>query len=221
MNMQDNTSATRSRHLRPRINNSNPRTKTLNRRPLSLGSGVGPKVPGHNPGVVSKLNPQMSPAVKSGIILKLKSKPVKLKSPTSKLRTEKLGLLTQEKALLILKNLASGVDPYTGLSISDKSPYQNAQTVRALFMAIEALKNSSTADLPTVVKTDVMTTSVTTGTLSSKTLGNARKLWKAEETRNLLKAYNSGLSLDQLALKHQRSKGSIKKRLIKLGKLKA
>lgn len=39
------------------------------------------------------------------------------------------------KALEIIRALADGIDPYTGEVYSANSPYQNAETVRALFTA--------------------------------------------------------------------------------------
>ncbi len=44
------------------------------------------------------------------------------------------------ESLKILKQLAEGIDPYTGEILPDRSPYQQPQTVRALFQAIIALE---------------------------------------------------------------------------------
>ena len=44
------------------------------------------------------------------------------------------------ESLKILKQLADGMDPYTREMLPDRSPYQQPQTVRALFQAIMALE---------------------------------------------------------------------------------
>ncbi len=44
-----------------------------------------------------------------------------------------------EKATFILKTLSEGVDPYTAEIYSVDSPYQKADTIRALYLGIEAL----------------------------------------------------------------------------------
>ena len=48
--------------------------------------------------------------------------------------------MEEDKALEIIRALAEGSDPYTGEVFGGESPYQNAQTVRALFTAIDALE---------------------------------------------------------------------------------
>lgn len=48
--------------------------------------------------------------------------------------------MDEQKALDLIMKLADGVDPRTGAALPAESPYQDAETLRALFMAILALK---------------------------------------------------------------------------------
>jgi len=45
-----------------------------------------------------------------------------------------------DRASEIIQQLADGVDPYTGERFQPDSPYQQADTVRALYLALEGLK---------------------------------------------------------------------------------
>ena len=107
-----------------------------------------------------------------------------------------------DKALEIICALANGVDPYTGEEFPADSPYQNPQTVRALFMATQALERAKKAD-------DKL----------RKLPENAGKAWGDEEDHSLIKAFDSGKTTKQLAEEHQRTEGSIRSRLMKHGKI--
>ncbi len=48
--------------------------------------------------------------------------------------------MDEQKALDIIMKLADGVDPRTGATLPAESPYQDPDTLRALFMAVLALK---------------------------------------------------------------------------------
>lgn len=48
--------------------------------------------------------------------------------------------MEEQKALDIVMKLADGVNPETGAALSAESPYQHPETIRALFMAVLALK---------------------------------------------------------------------------------
>ena len=48
--------------------------------------------------------------------------------------------MEEQKALEIVMQLADGVDPKTGSPLPPESPYQEPETIRALFMAVLALK---------------------------------------------------------------------------------
>jgi hypothetical protein len=71
------------------------------------------------------------------------------------------------------------------------SPYQQAQVIRALYFALNEIKG-----------------------LAQK--GKQGQPWTAEEDSLLLKAFNEGNRITELAKLHRRSYGAIKARLIKL-----
>jgi len=48
-----------------------------------------------------------------------------------------------DQAKIILRSLADGRDPATGEQFPPNSPYQQVDTVRALFIAVDALVNAS------------------------------------------------------------------------------
>ena len=48
--------------------------------------------------------------------------------------------MNQTQALEVVRSLANGVDPDTGEVFAAESPYQRPQTVRALFVAAQALE---------------------------------------------------------------------------------
>lgn len=106
------------------------------------------------------------------------------------------------KSLEIIRLLANGVDPYTGEEYPIDSPYQHPQTIRALFVAIQALERVKKS-----------------GDRQRQLPDNAGKAWEDEEDQRLVLAFDSGKSSKQLAEDHQRTEGSIRSRLLKLGKI--
>ena len=106
------------------------------------------------------------------------------------------------EALRIVESLAHGVDPHTGEVFQTSSPYQNPQTIRALFLALSALekqeaKRRRVRNLPV----------------------NAGKPWTDEEEKRLIRAYDAKKSLGNLAREHGRTEFAITSRLEKLGKI--
>ena len=108
-----------------------------------------------------------------------------------------------EKSLEIIRALSNGLDPYTGEEYPADSPYQQAETVRALFMAKEALERNSKSD-----------------NLLRNLPGNAGKAWESAEDQRLITGYDAGKSITEIAEEHQRTELAISKRLIKLGRIK-
>lgn len=106
------------------------------------------------------------------------------------------------KSLEIIRLLANGIDPHTGEEYPVDSPYQHPQTIRALFVAIQALERVKKA-----------------GDRQRQLPDNAGKAWEDEEDQRLVSAFDSGKSSKQLAEDHQRTEGSIRSRLLKLGKI--
>lgn len=110
--------------------------------------------------------------------------------------------MEEDKALEIIRALADGSDPYTGEVFGAESPYQNAQTVRALFTAIDALEAAARR------KKRKRNLPERTG-----------KPWDNDESKLLIKKFDDGASIDEIAREHKRTPGAIRSQLMKLGKL--
>ena len=106
------------------------------------------------------------------------------------------------KALGIIRTLADGIDPYTGEVYFATSPYQNPETVRALFTAINALEIAQKKEKRKRALPD-----------------RAGQPWDDEETSRLIKKFEDGVPINELAVEHKRTKGAIVSQLIKLGKV--
>jgi len=101
------------------------------------------------------------------------------------------------KAIEIIRRLAEGIDPFTGEVFSAGSPYQNVQTVRALYKALEVMgKREQRKNQP----------------------ASAGNKWTDEESQSLATEFDSGMSVDEIAQRHQRTKVAIVARLVKIGK---
>ena len=103
------------------------------------------------------------------------------------------------RVLRILESLAQGIDPYTGDVLSETSPFNQVETVRALYKAINALKwqmeqKSDPTDLPK----------------------NAGKPWPKQKLGELYEGFRQGKSIDELAEKYQRTRGAIEAQLLRL-----
>ncbi|HLE66568.1 MAG TPA: hypothetical protein VI730_05415 [Burkholderiales bacterium] len=112
--------------------------------------------------------------------------------------------MNQSEALGIVRSLANGVDPASGEVFPAESPYQRAETVRALFVAAQALERSERysrrqADLP----------------------AKAGQPWSEDEDRRLLAAFDTGRGLAELSAAHERTQTGIRARLVKYGRLAA
>ena len=111
-----------------------------------------------------------------------------------------------EKAHLLLKSLADGVDPITGWVLGADHPCQHPQIIRALFLATGMLERE--------VKREQW--------LERARLGmpvNTGKSWTVAEEAVLLKTYSGGASVQELAELHRRTVGSIQARLERLGQV--
>jgi hypothetical protein len=109
--------------------------------------------------------------------------------------------MDKSEGIKILKQLANGIDPYTGEVFPEYSPYQQPQTIRALFYAISALERMKDSH---------------PGMNKSPT--NVGKSWEPIEHNQLIASFDNGMTIKELALKHQRTIGAIQSRLVKLGK---
>ena len=108
------------------------------------------------------------------------------------------------EALRIIEKLGGGINPLSDEPLTPKSLCLNDDIQRALQVAIPALQArirwiERQAKLPT----------------------NAGKPWKTEEEESLNAGFDNGDSVATLAERHQRTKGSITSRLVKMGKISA
>ncbi len=102
------------------------------------------------------------------------------------------------EALGVLRPLADGVDPSTGEVLPSQNPFQQAQVVRALNLAIGVLEREARkADLPS----------------------SAGKSWTSTEDSQLRREFHRAADFNEIARIHERTRGAILSRLVKLGEL--
>ncbi len=105
------------------------------------------------------------------------------------------------EALRIIEALSDGLDPHTGEVFPPDSPYQNPQTVKALLAAKSALERAQRSEerrraLPK----------------------RAGQPWDEKENALLIKEFEQGIPVKELASKHKRTIWAIESRLIKSGR---
>jgi len=103
-----------------------------------------------------------------------------------------------DQAIAILTSLADGVDPYSGERFPSDSPYQQADTVRALHLALEGLAKLKRS--------------------TARKTGPGRP-WTEDEEKELLRQFDDKIDVEEIAAKHERTKGAIWARLEKLGRI--
>lgn len=114
--------------------------------------------------------------------------------------------MERDQALKILSALANGVHPMTGEIFSADSPYQQPDTVRALFEAVRTLEGTRQRPAANAEKrTDVP--------------ANTFVRWSSDEENRLAAGFDAGKSSAELAKLHNRSRAAIEARLLKLGKI--
>ena len=107
-----------------------------------------------------------------------------------------------DRAKEIIQALADGVDPYTGERFPADGPYQRADTVRALYTALEALDKPKRARAPRPIDPNKP---------------RAGGPWSPEEEDRLRAAYTAHKPIPEIAAAHGRTPGAITARLVKLG----
>lgn len=110
------------------------------------------------------------------------------------------------KALGIVSALANGVNPQTGEVFDVDSPYQTADVIRALYIAVRALEGTTRTKLRPA---------------RTRTPSNAGKPWTEQEDLELLEKFDEGLSIAELARAHDRTAAGIQARLERHGRLAA
>ena len=106
------------------------------------------------------------------------------------------------KALEIIQALADGHNPYTGEVFEKDNVFQNPDTVRALYVGIEALNRMISYERRKRLLPE-----------------NVGKAWTPDEEEEVVKEFDSGLSVKDIAVKHGRTKGGIEVKLAKYDKL--
>lgn len=108
-----------------------------------------------------------------------------------------------EVALNIIGPLSDGINPETGEALNNESCFNNSQVLRALAVAKQVLENT-----------------VRLQKRKSNLPNNAGKPWRKDDDLALESSFDDGLTLDELCEKYERTQGSIKARLVRLGKIK-
>lgn len=111
--------------------------------------------------------------------------------------------MTPDEAIEIVTKLAEGVDPYTGQRLPSESVYQQADTVRALYVALDGLAKLKRAherqkSLPT----------------------GAGRTWTEDEEQEVLRRFDAKEDVAEIARDMNRTTGAIWSRLEKLGRIK-
>jgi hypothetical protein len=107
-----------------------------------------------------------------------------------------------EHVVSILESLGSGVDPHQGTPIPIDS-FQSPDVIRALFTAAALLKDRQAA------------------ASASHRPAAAGAKWTGDEDALLVRQYDEGLPIPEIARQHDRTTGAITTRLVKLGKIDA
>lgn len=107
-----------------------------------------------------------------------------------------------EDALKIIIALSDGVDPGTGEVLDENNCINSPNTIRALCIAKESLDKALRIE-----------------NRKNSLPNNAGKPWRSEEDDELVARFDSGLNINELVKLHQRTKGSIGARLVRLGKI--
>lgn len=106
------------------------------------------------------------------------------------------------RALEIITALADGHNPYTGEVFEPDSVFQNPDTVRALYTAINFLSSR-----------------MKSGNKKRSLPENAGKIWEEEEMTQLISEFEGGMNIRDMATAHNRTTWGIRQKLVKLGKI--
>ena len=107
-----------------------------------------------------------------------------------------------KQAAEIIRFLADGRDPATGEAFPPDSPYQQADTIRALFVALEVLKRQKHVRVKRPADP------------------NRPKMgapWTPEEEQQLRDGFTAQKTIPELAATHGRTPSAITSRLVKMG----
>ena len=108
--------------------------------------------------------------------------------------------MNNEEALEIIEQMIQKRQALSSETLTPKQWAQTQQIINALQLASQALQNR--------IKTEARQSSLP---------NNAGKSWTEEENQQIIEAFNNGESIATIAERHQRTQGSIRSRLVKLG----
>ncbi|MCP8970697.1 hypothetical protein [Ectobacillus ponti] len=107
-----------------------------------------------------------------------------------------------EQAKQVLERLAEGIDPLTGEEFAVGSPYQRADVIRALQVAVKGCEKLEQAErrkrqLPRL----------------------AGRAWTEAEEQEIARHFDEGTALSDIARMHERTPRAIQLRLLKMGRI--
>lgn len=102
----------------------------------------------------------------------------------------------------IIQKLAEGIDPITGETLNVNHICLNNKVVEALNYAVDTLEQEEKRL-----------------ERKKKLPKNAGKAWNDELDKELISKFDEGISIEELVIIFERTKGSIKTKLEKLGKI--
>ena len=114
-------------------------------------------------------------------------------------------------AVTLLRRMRDGRDPATDEPLPADHPFQRADVVRALFVAVEALEGPRGAG-------DVAGEPAPPPPPRRPRPPNAGRPWTEEDDRRLVEAFDGGADERELAEAFGRSRISVRSRLIRLGR---
>ena len=107
-----------------------------------------------------------------------------------------------DQAIEIVRKLAEGVNPYTGERFPADSAYQHADTVRALYLALDGLGKLKRSEQKQKVLPQ-----------------GAGRPWTPEDEQKLLQRFDAKVDVTAIANEFNRTTGAIWSRLEKLGRV--
>ena len=108
------------------------------------------------------------------------------------------------EALVIIADLAQGIDPIGGQTFPDGGPYQHPEVIQALSLAAAALEKAEQRQE------------------RGKALPpQAGRSWSHVEDQELCERFDQRIPVGQIARLHHRTTGAIQSRLARLGKITA
>jgi hypothetical protein len=130
--------------------------------------------------------------------------------------------MQQCEAIQILQSLVDGIDPHTGEEIPINNPVRHLKTVRALRLALKAMQGIDITSLISQEATECNADITIRSIMSTrKKVLPARngEAWTQQEDEELAKQYDDGMAIEEMAVKHGRTLGAIKSRLLRLGRM--